>query len=122
MGGYIELDGQRHGFARARLRFEGSDWTLTLHREGAPPLELAGEADGDRLRIDLRSLDEVLGALQGRPITAYPGGQLVNRAFLDVRPGWHLDATFEIDWDRAIDQPGASYVEPRRVTIALVAE
>ena len=115
----ITFDGRTHLITSATLRFDGSDWTLVLTTPEGTTLELYGEADGDRLRLDLRALDELLGHLQGAPITSYPRGQEVCAAFFDVRAsegeGMLLTADFELDWDRALDPPGARYPEPRRV-------
>src|SRR5690349_19330835 len=108
---FIELDGQRFALSHARLELQGADWSLTLRRPEAPSLVLDGVTQGDRLRIDLRSLDALLEQLTGRAITTYPGGQNVCEAHLDVRGAegggllLSLDVTF--DWDRAIDPPDA---------------
>jgi hypothetical protein len=123
---FIELDGQSHPFTEVTLELDGSDCYATLHRDGAPALELAGEVEEDgRLHLDLRALDEVFGALLGRPITAYPGGQEVCAAHLDMREldggGLLLSTQFEFDWDRALDPPEASYPEPRRARVQLHA-
>lgn len=120
----ITLDGRTHPITNATLRFEGDDWTLALVSAEGATLELCGETAGDRLRLDLRALDDVLGALQGAPITSYPGGQAVCAAFFDVaaaeRGGMVLTTELELDWDRALDPPDACYPEPRRVRIRIV--
>lgn len=112
---FIELDARRYPIERCALAWRGADWTLELRRAGEV-LFLEGRAEGDRLRIDLRSLDGVLEQLQGAPITTYPGGQLVCAAHLAVRGEGGasiLACETTFDWDRAIDPPGATYVEPR---------
>ncbi len=118
MHSFIELDGVTTPFATAVLQLEESDWLLLLTRPEGESLELAGEVRGERLRLDLRALDAVLGALQGSAITTYPGGQSFCEAFLEVqREGADatLHADFTFDWDQQIDPPGRVYAEPRRL-------
>lgn len=118
MHSFIELDGVTTPFANPVLHLEESDWFLVLARPEGGALELAGEVRGERLRLDLRALDAVLGALQGCAITTYPGGQSVCEAFLEVQREGEtatLHADFPFDWDRHIDTPGRIYAEPRRL-------
>jgi hypothetical protein len=121
---FIRLDDREYVFTRVSLRFEGEDWFATLVRDTGATLELAGEVEGDRLRLDLRALDEVLGALRGAPITTYPGGQSVCAAHLESTPAEVGETVFQsefaIDWDRALDPAGVTYTSPRVVTIYLV--
>jgi hypothetical protein len=115
----ITVDGVEHELHHARLTSQGTDWRLALDFAGRE-LALDGQTDGDRLRIDLRSLDELLEQLLGHMICAYPGGQLHNAAHLTVRSErgvTHLSTSFEFDWDRTIDPPGVTYVEPRTLTM-----
>lgn len=119
MPSFIELDGVHYPLERPSLRFEHSDWFLTFARPDGTMLELAGELRSDRMRLDPRALDEVLGALQGFAITTYPGGPNVCEAFLEMRREGdglaELSVEFTFDWDRYIDPPNVTYVEPRRV-------
>ena len=119
MPSFIELDGVHYPLEHTTLRLEESDWFLSFAHPNGTSLELAGELRDDRMRLDLRALDEVLGALQGFPITTYPGGQNVCEGFLEMRREGDglvaLSAEFTFDWDRYIDPPNVAYVEPRRV-------
>ncbi|PCC74764.1 hypothetical protein SAMN02745121_06056 [Nannocystis exedens] len=89
-----------------------ADWNLALVRAGAT-LWLAGTVVpgprspeallGAEVSVDLRSLDEVAGALLGRHVTLYPGGQDVCalRFRLAASPGGvRLAASAGCDWDR----------------------
>ncbi|MCA9611540.1 MAG: hypothetical protein H6721_14430 [Sandaracinus sp.] len=125
MDSFVRLDGQTHAAIDVKLRFDGSDWFLTFGAPGGEVLELCGETDGDRLRLDLRALDEVLSALRGAAITTYPGGQSVCAAHFDVGGveggGMRLRLETELDWDRALDPPDAPIEEPRVLTMVFVA-
>lgn len=88
---HIVVAGERFEFSGASLVVyhclgEDADWNLELVREGEslwlagtmrPGPRSADDLVGAEVEVDLRSLDEVVSALLGRPITLYPGGQAV---------------------------------------------
>ncbi|MCY0993541.1 hypothetical protein OV203_40765 [Nannocystis sp. ILAH1] len=89
-----------------------ADWNLALDHAGAT-LWLAGTVVpgprspealiGAEVSVDLRSLDEVAGALLGRAVTLFPHGQDVNALGfrLAASPGGvRLAASARCDWDR----------------------
>lgn len=91
-----------------------ADWNLALEREGAS-LWLAGTVvpgpatidalGGAEVSVDLRSLDEVLGALLGRAVTLYPNGQGVCALKLRLARtprGVRFAGECECDWDREL--------------------
>jgi hypothetical protein len=91
---------------------EEADWNLELVHEGVP-LWLAGTVapgpstidalDGAQVSVDLRSLDEVVGALLDRAVTLYPNGQGVCAlTFRLVRNSRSVRFVVdcECDWDR----------------------
>ncbi|MDC0674241.1 hypothetical protein [Nannocystis radixulma] len=91
-----------------------ADWNLALDHAGQT-LWLAGtvtpgprapaELVGAEVTVDLRSLDEVVGALLGRAVTLYPGGQDVCALGFTLAPspaGVRLAAIVTCDWDRAL--------------------
>ncbi|WAS97831.1 hypothetical protein [Nannocystis punicea] len=101
-----------------------ADWNLALTHAGET-LWLAGTVMpgpasiealiGAEFTVDLRSLDELAGALLGRSVTLYPGGQgvcaLAFRGAASPR-GVRLAAAANCDWDRYLetfdrDQPVA---------------
>jgi hypothetical protein len=94
---------------------EEADWNLELVREGGS-LWLAGTVvpgpatidalHGAEVVVDLRSLDEVVGALLGRAVTLYPNGQQVCALRLRLartERGVRLAGECECDWDRALE-------------------
>lgn len=136
----IRIAGETFEFASASLvayHCDGpeADWNLALDRDG-DTLWLAGTVTpgprspdalvGAVVTVDLRALDEVVGALLGRHVTLYPGGQDVCAlAFPLARgaAGVRLAAAVACDWDRALETfPGASLVEMELDIDAVVAE
>jgi hypothetical protein len=113
---HILVAGERFPIDRAQLvayHCDGpeADWNLELVR-GDESLWLAGTATpaprtpddlvGASVEVDLRSLDEVVGDLLGRPVTLYPGGQDVCalRFHLARSPdGLRFAVTTSCDWD-----------------------
>lgn len=88
-----------------------ADWNLALDHAGAT-LWLAGTVIpgprspealiGAEVSVDLRSLDEVAGALLGRAVTLYPGGQDVCALGFRIAAapgGVRLAASARCDWD-----------------------
>ncbi len=139
MASFIEIDGTRHAIDDATLELyhcagSEADWNLELVGHDGNVMYLAGTVPapkaasdlvGSKLRLDPRSLDEVAEALLGDAITIYPNGAEVCEAFLEVDTAsacsLRLVSSFAFDWDRAIDQPGARYAEPRRVAFEILA-
>lgn len=101
-----------------------ADWNLALDHAGQT-LWLAGTVIpgpsspealiGAEVVVDLRALDELVGALLDRPVTLYPNGQDVCALALRLAPsprGVRLAASARCDWDRHLgtfdhDQPVA---------------
>lgn len=92
-----------------------ADWNLELVREGGS-LWLAGTVapgpatidalHGAEVVVDLRSLDEVVGALLGRAVTLYPNGQQVCASRLRLERterGVRMAGECECDWDRGLE-------------------
>lgn len=118
----ITIADQRYEFDRAALvAYHASsgeaDWNVELVR-GGESLFLSGTAAlGEpitdlesllrcRARVDLRSLDEVAGALLGRSVTMYPGGEDVCELAFPLAPseaGVRLAVSFEFEWDAYLD-------------------
>jgi hypothetical protein len=109
------------------------DWNLSF-RHGDQELWLAGTAGpgpfagrdglvGATLKVDLRSLDEVCGALLRRDVTLYPHGQTVCRLELACTPldsdRLRLYAAFDAEWDRFL---GTFPDGPDRVAAAIDLE
>lgn len=100
MPSFVEIDGRRFDFARAKLELYHcacgeADWNLELVRVEAgveqtmwlagtvrASLERTADLHGCALQIEGRDLDELFGALLGLQITSYPGGQDVCSAAL----------------------------------------
>lgn len=103
-----------------------ADWNLELAHAGQtlwlagtvrPGPRVADELVDAEVEVDLRSLDEVVGALLGRDVALYPGGQQVcalgfrlARAPVGVR----FAVTVECDWDDSLQtfaRPGPVVLE-----------
>jgi hypothetical protein len=87
------------------LGLEGAGTTLWLSGTIVPGPATPDDLDGAQVSVELRSLDEVVEALLGRPITMYPGGQAVCAlAFPIARTaaGARFAVDFEFDWDHAL--------------------
>lgn len=101
-----------------------ADWNLALSLPGrtlylsgtvTPAPRTADDLEGAAARVDLRSLDEVIGDLLGHSVTLYPGGQDVCELTFPLArspKGVRLAVVFTSDWDRVLETfPGAGDIE-----------
>lgn len=92
-----------------------ADWNLALAHQGRA-LWLSGtvipapltvdDLDRATARVDLRSLDELAGALLGREVTLFPGGQDVCEIEFPLArtpAGVRLAVAVTCDWDRYLE-------------------
>lgn len=90
-----------------------STLTGTILASGPRTIDALHDAE---VSIDLRSLDEVIGALLDREVTLYPNGQDVcalRGRLVRTSRGIRLATECECDWDRALEtfEAGAGMVE-----------
>lgn len=129
---HVRVAEQRFELDRAELEAyhcagPEADWNLKLVRADGC-LWLAGtvepgprtidDLDGAEVTLDLRSLDETIGALIGRDVTLYPGGQDVCALKLRLartERGVRFAVTCESDWDPALE----SFARPGPLTLSI---
>jgi hypothetical protein len=125
---HLRIAGQEFSFERAALvayhcAADEADWNLELVRDGET-LWLSGTvapapASGDALAgavamIDPRALDELAGALLGRPLTLFPATEPTLALSCTAR-GVRLATRFTCDWDRALD----TFPDPAPIDITI---
>lgn len=131
MIGFIELQGQRYELEAAALELYHcagpvADWSLGLSR-GAQRLWLAGTVEPApiseaqlhtrRLWVELRSLDEVFGALTGKILVHDPPDTIA----LDWSGG-ELSVAYTFEWSCGLGPSGRDGPEPGWVRIHITPQ
>ncbi len=129
MAGYVEIDEKKLELDHAELEIyhcasPEADWSLHLKSEGET-YELVGTVEPSPrgpddltisgLRVDPRSLDELLAEPLGHAITTYVDTK-DGAAHFKVRrheDGMLLETDFEFDWDKHLDPDFVEYEPPR---------
>lgn len=129
MAGYVEIDEKKLELDEANLEIyhcasPEADWNLSLKSDGedytlAGTVEPSPRGPDDLtisgLRVDPRSLDELLRVPLGHEITTYVDTK-DGAAHFKVRrheDGMLLETEFEFDWDKHLDPSYVEYEAPR---------